>query len=419
MHPTFQSSMKTLLSIFMALTSASSAFASFHLMQVEQVIGGLDGDKSAQAIQLRMRNANQNLVSNARLRAWDAAGLNPVLLLDMTTNVSVATSEARILLVTSSFTTKAQALFPSFTPDFTLANPIPVNYLTAGRLTFEQDSGTIYWSLSWGGATYTGSTAGNSINDTNGTFGPAFGSPLPTANRQALQFSGSAAALSTTNAADYAITAGAATVVNNSGLSFNLTPPPAEIAVEQPAGTDLTDGTASVNFGAEHVGNRKTRVFTIKNTGGTNLTGLGIVIDGTDASDFTVTVNPTAPVSGPSGSTTFTVRFAPTTLGAKNAALHLSSNDANESPFDIGLTASAASAFRISSVVRSGGDLTFTFPTVVERNYTLWQNNTLSGTWTDTGQSTLSGNGSNRTFTVNPIPAVGLTKRFYRVQSGP
>ena len=87
---------------------------------------------------------------------------------------------------------------------------------------------------------------------------------------------------------------GAATVVKNSGTSFNLTLP-AEIAVEQPAGTDLTDGTASVNFGAEHVGSRKTKVFTIKNTGGTNLTGLGIVIDGTDAMDFTVTVNPTAP----------------------------------------------------------------------------------------------------------------------------
>ena len=410
--------MKTLLSIFMALTSASSAFASFHAMQVEQVIGGMDGDMTAQAIQLRMRAAGQSVVSAARLRAWDAAGLNPVLLLDMTTNVSVATSEARILLVTSSFTTKAQALFPTFAPDFTLANPIPASYLAAGRLTFESDGGIIYWSLSWGGAAYTGSTIGNTFNDTNGIFGPAFGSPLPTANRQALQFTGTAAALSTTNAADYAITVGAATVVKNNGTNFNLTLP-AEIAVEQPAGTDLTDGTASVDFGAEHVGSRKTKVFTIKNTGGTDLTGLGIVIDGTDATDFTVTVNPTAPVSGPSGSTTFTVRFAPTTVGSKSAALHLASNDANESLFDIGLTASAASAFRISNVVRSGGDLTFTFPTVTERNYTLWQNDTLNGTWTDTGQSALSGNGSNRTFTVNPIPAVGLTKRFYRVQSEP
>ena len=156
-YPTHQSSMKTLLSIFMALTSASSAFASFHAMQVEQVIGGMDGDMTAQAIQLRMRSASQNQVSGARLRAWDAAGFNPVLLLDMTTNVSVATSGTRILLVTSSFTTKAQALFPTFAPDFTLANPIPASYLAAGRLTFESDGGIIYWSLSWGGAAYSNS----------------------------------------------------------------------------------------------------------------------------------------------------------------------------------------------------------------------------------------------------------------------
>lgn len=38
------------------------------------------------------------------------------------------------------------------------------------------------------------------------------------------------------------------------------------------------------------------------------------------------------------GSTTFTVRFAPTTAGAKTAALHIASNDSDENPFDINLT---------------------------------------------------------------------------------
>jgi len=411
--------MKSALSLFLALVFAPAALASFHFMQVEQVIGGVDGDVTAQAVQLRMRSAGQNLVSNARLRAWDAAGLNPVMLLDMASNVTGSGAGARVLLATPAFTTKVQALFPAFAPDFTLANPIPSAYLAAGRLTFEDDFGTIYWSLAWGGAGYTGSHTGNVTNDTNGNFGPAFGAALPAANRQALQFPGTAAALSTTNVADYALTAGAATVVKNNGTSFSLALPPAEIVVEQPAGTDLVDGTASVNFGAEHVGSRKSRAFTIKNTGGLNLTGLGIVIDGADAGDFVVSVSPVAPVGGSGGSTTFTVRFAPTTLGARNAALHLSSNDANESPFDIGLTGTGAGALRISSVVRSGGNVTITFPTVAERSYTLSQNDTLSGVWTDTGQSALSGNGSNRTFTLNPIPAVGLTKRYYRVQSGP
>ena len=53
---------------------AQPAFASFHLMQIEQVIGGVNGDTTRQAIQLRMRQANQNLVGQATVVAWDATG---------------------------------------------------------------------------------------------------------------------------------------------------------------------------------------------------------------------------------------------------------------------------------------------------------------------------------------------------------
>ncbi len=112
---------------------------------------------------------------------------------------------------------------------------------------------------------------------------------------------------------------------------------PQEIAVEQPTGVDLSDGTASVPFGAVLTGGTATRVFTIKNTGDTSLTGLGITFDGTNANDFDLVASPTAPLIG-NGSTTFTVRFAPTAAGLKNAALHIASNDSDENPFDIALT---------------------------------------------------------------------------------
>ena len=72
-------------------------------MQIEEVIGGVDGDTSAQAIQLRMRTAGQNLVSQARLNVRDAAGLNPILVINMTNNVANSSTGDRVLIVSSNF----------------------------------------------------------------------------------------------------------------------------------------------------------------------------------------------------------------------------------------------------------------------------------------------------------------------------
>lgn len=107
-----------------------------------------------------------------------------------------------------------------------------------------------------------------------------------------------------------------------------------EIAVEQPMGMDLADGSTK-DFGPVLPGGNADLTFTIRNPGNATLTGLGITIDGTDASLFTVTSSPSAPLSGPSGSTTFTVRFAPMSAGMKSATLHIASNDSDENPFDV------------------------------------------------------------------------------------
>ncbi len=42
-----------------AMALALPAQATFHFMQIEQVIGGVNGDTTAQAVQLRMRPAGQ------------------------------------------------------------------------------------------------------------------------------------------------------------------------------------------------------------------------------------------------------------------------------------------------------------------------------------------------------------------------
>jgi uncharacterized delta-60 repeat protein len=134
--------------------------------------------------------------------------------------------------------------------------------------------------------------------------------------------------------------------------TFVLTVLGADIAVEQPFNNNLADG-GSKSFGNVAVGANSSLNFIIKNTGNADLTGLTISLDGADAGMFTVTANPTAPVSGPNGTTAFTVRFAPTSVGLKTAAIHIACNDPDESPFDITLTGGPPAEPEIA-VERSG-----------------------------------------------------------------
>ncbi|HEX8312477.1 MAG TPA: PEP-CTERM sorting domain-containing protein [Chthoniobacteraceae bacterium] len=204
------------------------ADASFHFMQIEQIVGGIQGDPSAQAIQLRMRSGGQNIVSASRLRAFDAAGLNPVLLLNIGSNVSSGTAGANVLLTTAAFNTRMSAV-PGFATDFTLTNAIPASYLNGGKVTFEDDNGGVLWAVAFGN--YTGTNTGLTDNDANGDFGAPFASPLPTATAQGIRFTGTASALSTTNSADYAFTPDPAVVRNNAGNSFSVVPEPGSTAL--------------------------------------------------------------------------------------------------------------------------------------------------------------------------------------------
>ena len=127
-----------------------------------------------------------------------------------------------------------------------------------------------------------------------------------------------------------------------------------KIVVEQPIGIALLDGSANVDYGTVFTGGGSARTFTIRNTGGSDLTGLGITISGPNSKDFRVTVAPTAPVAGSGGSTTFTVAFLPGAVGARSAMLHIASNDSDESPFDITLTGTGSAPLGIAQrLIRS------------------------------------------------------------------
>jgi len=188
-------------------------------MQIEEAIGGVNGDATAQAIQLRMRQFGEYFVTGSQLIVVDAAGNNPIIVATLDSDVGPAGS--RILITTPSF---ANHETTPIAADFTMDNPIPASYLAAGRLRYQRGP-IIYWSVSWGGAAYTGPNTGALDNDVDLNFGPPFAGALPSTTTSALLFNGTSLAMSTNNAADYSVTPGAATFTNNAGASTSLAAP--------------------------------------------------------------------------------------------------------------------------------------------------------------------------------------------------
>ncbi len=91
--------------------------------------------------------------------------------------------------------------------------------------------------------------------------------------------------------------------------------------------TDISSGTVD-------------HTFTIENTGtlDLNLTGTPkVAISGADAGDFSVTAQPTSPVTSGGGTTTFTVRFDPSAIGLRQATLSIANDDSDENPYDFAI----------------------------------------------------------------------------------
>jgi hypothetical protein len=189
------------------------ASAAFHLMEIEQVIGGVGGDTTAQAVQLKMRAAGNNFLAGAgRLVVRDAAGNNPVTLSTFPVpNPANGVACREILLATAGFPAKTS---PAATLDYTMS-AIPAGYLAAGSLTFEAVSGgAVLWRVSWGDGAYSGPNTTDLTNG-DGDNSPPFASALPSGTAQALRYTPACATASTSNATQYAVTAGAATFTNN------------------------------------------------------------------------------------------------------------------------------------------------------------------------------------------------------------
>ncbi len=110
------------------------------------------------------------------------------------------------------------------------------------------------------------------------------------------------------------------------------------------------------------------KTYTIKNTGLTNLTLSGsplAVLGGADAGQFSITTQPTTPISATTGTTTFTVQFDPSSAGVKNATITLTNNDGSNSPYIINIkgTGNANPTITTSaSTAICAGATSFTIP---------------------------------------------------------
>ncbi len=106
------------------------------------------------------------------------------------------------------------------------------------------------------------------------------------------------------------------------------------ISVQTDAGVLGNDG--AVDYGQLLAGSTTSQTFTIQNDGLAPLTLGSLRVDGVNSAEYTITTAPTSPVAV-GASTTFTVAFAPLAIGPRGAVLHIPSDDASNSPFDINL----------------------------------------------------------------------------------
>jgi len=183
--------------------------------------------------------------------------------------------------------------------------------------------------------------------------------------------------------------------------------PVPEIGVQQPIGSNLADGSASINYGSVFAGLANSiKTFTITNSGGTNLTGLVITKNGANPGDFSVSPLGSTNLTV-NASTTFTVTFAPTAIGSRNAAIHIASNDADENPFDITLTGTgAAPIYSLNPISISVGQTAGTNNTAltVTPNNATWAA-TANASWLHVSSANQNGTGSaNIVFTYDANP---------------
>ena len=126
---------------------------------------------------------------------------------------------------------------------------------------------------------------------------------------------------------------------------FDPDPPSPQMQVEQPPGTGLLSGNASIHFGDAAIGSGgSAQTVAIRNTGTAALELSALTLFSGSVGDFLLDAPEVPVVLQVDQTISFDVGFAPASSGSRVATLRILSNAGASSPFDITLTGQALSA---------------------------------------------------------------------------
>ncbi len=132
-------------------------------------------------------------------------------------------------------------------------------------------------------------------------------------------------------------------ILGNSGtMQATLTVNAPEINVKQ--GSTNIPSSGAYDFQYRCIGQSKDAIMTIQNLGAINLSiATPLNVTGTNADQFSILVQPGTSTIPPGDSTTFTVRFIPTSSGTKTTKIKILNNDLDENPYIIQLAGKSCS----------------------------------------------------------------------------
>ena len=143
---------------------------------------------------------------------------------------------------------------------------------------------------------------------------------------------------------NYTITIDYAGDLTNDVQEYSLivtgqTAPEIEVDFDGPPVTELVDGSGEQSFGARSpLDPSVVHNYTVRNIGGSPLSGLALRKSGSESGDFSLGALSASELESGEAAR-FSISYAPLGRGDRAASVQLASNDADESPFNISLSA--------------------------------------------------------------------------------